>query len=104
MSRCTAPGMCPAAYSALASRFCVGRYQEASTTTRSGAVRWSSSHWVETRSGLTAMLAPVLEMGMSGERDPDAPVLLALLFDVRDQDGPDLARVGDVGAAAGLQI
>ena len=49
MSNRTAPGMWPARYSACGSRFCVGRYQEPSTTTRSGSSRCSCSHAVETK-------------------------------------------------------
>src|SRR6476619_8522762 len=49
MSKRTAPGICPARYSASGSRFIAGRYQEASTTTMSGAFRRSASHSVETR-------------------------------------------------------
>src|SRR5215211_3871625 len=49
ISNRTAPGMCPARYSASGSRFIAGRYQEASTTTMSGAFRRSASHSVETR-------------------------------------------------------
>src|SRR5215208_4883662 len=49
MSNRTAPGMWPATNSASGSRFMAGRYQEASTTTMSGAFRRWLSHSVETR-------------------------------------------------------
>src|SRR5215212_6348634 len=52
MSKRTAPGMCPARYSACASRFMVGRYQEPSTTTMSGASSRSASHSGETKGAL----------------------------------------------------
>src|SRR5436305_11985456 len=49
MSKNTAPGMCAALYSALASRPVCGRYHEASAIRTSGASRCSASHSVETR-------------------------------------------------------
>src|SRR5262245_35255758 len=40
----------------------------------------------------------------SGELDVDAPVVRALLLDLAEPDGPDLAGVPDVRPATGLQI
>jgi hypothetical protein len=58
MSKRSAPGMWPARYSASGSRFMVGRYQEPSTTTRSGASRRSASQAVETK-GAFGIESPV---------------------------------------------
>src|SRR5215212_5329419 len=97
MSKRTAPGMWAARYSAPASRFMVGRYQDPSTTTMSGAERRSASQAVDTKGACGIRFS-------SGQSDPDTPVLLALLLDVGDANGPDLARPTHMGAAAGLQI
>jgi hypothetical protein len=51
ISKWTAPGMCRWAYSALPSRFMVGRYHEASTTPTRGLVRLAASHSVDARTG-----------------------------------------------------
>ena len=48
MLKNSAPGMCSARYSALASRLAVGRCMEPSSTTRSGASRRSASQFVST--------------------------------------------------------
>ena len=42
--------------------------------------------------------------GLLDELDHDAARAGALLLDLRDPERADLARVGDVGAAAGLQV
>src|SRR3954447_9416793 len=90
MSNRTAPGMWPATNSASGSRFIAGRYQEASTTTMSGAARRWLSHSVETRgvgiviplkssrklrSGYPGSIAPAAGVGpgsslRSGRDDP----------------------------------
>ena len=48
MSKNSAPGMCSARYSALASRLAVGRCMEPSSTTRPGVSRWEASQSVST--------------------------------------------------------
>ena len=68
--RCTAPGMCPARNSALASRFWAGRYQEASTTFRPGAPSRSFSHSGETRRSL--MRALRRRAGCGGSAGPSS--------------------------------
>src|SRR6056300_724251 len=49
ISKKRAPGIWPASYSARASRFISGKYQDASKIRRSGSDRWAASHSVETR-------------------------------------------------------
>src|SRR5438874_11706765 len=48
MSKNTAPGICAARYSAMATRLACGKYQEASAIRTSGASRCPASHSVET--------------------------------------------------------
>src|SRR5690606_14939560 len=55
-SKKTARGMCPASYSALPLRCCVGRYQDASTTERPGSLRCSASHSVVTKKELFSLI------------------------------------------------
>src|SRR4051812_40956842 len=99
MSKRTAPGTWPATYSASGSRFWAGRYQEPSTTTRLGSVRCSCSHAVETKGWDIGNSFDSIDQGHA-----NAAVLLALLLDVRDGDGADLAGAPHMGAAAGLKI
>src|SRR5476649_1356519 len=66
----------------------------------SGASRWSASHSVLTSaSGLAYVIFFSLR-----QRDDEPAVHLALVLDLGAFDAADLRRVGDMGAAAGLQV
>src|SRR3954464_3968937 len=69
MSKRIAPGICPARYSASGSRFMVGRYQEPSTTTMSGASSRSASHSGVTKGALGMAKLRVAQVLGAGPAD-----------------------------------
>src|SRR5690242_2449072 len=75
----------------------------------SATVLMAVSSW-DGRAPVYPYLAPVGSRGRPGnsllrrELEHDAPRPRALLLDLRDLQAPDLAGIGDVGAAAGLQV
>src|SRR3569623_761367 len=112
-SRKRAPGMRAASYSARASRFCAGRYQEASMIVRPGWPRRSCSQSASTVKGLSSAILFSCRLLMvsvcsvrrhRAEADAEAPVLPALLFDLADVDFADFAGAPLMGAAAGLAV
>src|SRR5215510_5564805 len=84
MSKNRAPGMCPARYSALASRPLVGRCMEPSRTTRPGVSRWEASQSVSTSHRSAPVVMRFLSLLSLSQRHADAPVELALLLDLGD--------------------
>ena len=106
MSKNSAPGMCSARYSALASRLAVGRCMEPSRTTRSGASRCEASQSVSTSHlrVVDALHARVVPPIAQANETRMRRFMLALLLDLGDDDRADLAGALDVRAAAGLQV
>src|SRR5262245_9842635 len=119
--------MWPASYSALASRPCAGRYQEASTMVRPGVPSRLCSQSASITKGLVSAMVPPaaaacsasctftvpqkgpcsesrLLQGQRAEAYPEAPVLAALFLDLADMDLADLAGALHMRAAAGLAV
>src|SRR5271166_147459 len=103
MSKNADPGICPcpSRNSALPIRPVGGRCQEASITPRSGFPSSAASSSVEQKLR-ESMAASRERWGCKG--DPHAPIDSALLFNLCDGHAADLARPGDMGPAARLEV
>src|SRR5438552_4332439 len=115
-SRKSAPGICNAAYSAWALRFCAGRYHEASMMVSPGVPSRFSSQSASTMKGLSSAIFLLLPASCDfvrlvpsirrhrPEADAEAPIFATLLLDLADVDLADFAGAPHMGAAAWLAV